>query len=283
MTYSLYKEKTIMAQKKKKLGKSDISKEQEEKKKKRKRTQTVVTKQNKTKRNTRERQHNIRLEDISSRHLRLVNHGERTSTSPPALGYPLAGSSRHDWTHARLLLPMRYGFCLITESSWGLEMLWNKVLSALFIEHYTHSMVMAIAETVAVATFIRQQTKPVATGRLPKSILSLALLLAAEHKTLGAAPLRTTAVACPSRAVLFSACTAFSFRSPGEQGLKKLSYSTPAQVFSWKMSNTPSLRPPQEGVAVCRPVKTLRAFVTFYYLRPRLSKLLMLITIVTLP
>ena len=36
-----------------------------------------------------------RPEDTSSRHLWLVNKGERTSTSPLALGYPLLGSSRH--------------------------------------------------------------------------------------------------------------------------------------------------------------------------------------------
>ena len=35
-----------------------------------------------------------RLEDTSSRHLWLVNKGERTSTSPLALGYPLIGPSR---------------------------------------------------------------------------------------------------------------------------------------------------------------------------------------------
>ena len=41
------------------------------------------------KRNIRERQHNIRLEDTSSRHLWLVNKGDRPSTSPLASGYPL--------------------------------------------------------------------------------------------------------------------------------------------------------------------------------------------------
>ena len=34
-------------------------------------------------------------EDTSLRHLWIVNKGERTSTSPLALGYPLYGSSRH--------------------------------------------------------------------------------------------------------------------------------------------------------------------------------------------
>ena len=34
-------------------------------------------------------------EDTSSLHLWLVNKGERTSTSPLALGYALLGSSRH--------------------------------------------------------------------------------------------------------------------------------------------------------------------------------------------
>ena len=38
---------------------------------------------------------NQRPEDTSSRHLWLVNEGERTSTSPFALGYPLLGPSRH--------------------------------------------------------------------------------------------------------------------------------------------------------------------------------------------
>ena len=36
-----------------------------------------------------------RPEGTSSRHLWLVNKGERTSTSPLALGYPLLGPSRH--------------------------------------------------------------------------------------------------------------------------------------------------------------------------------------------
>ena len=55
------------------------------------------------KRDTRERRrYDINLqtkrpEDTSSRHLWLVNcvYGERTSTSPLALGYPLLGPSRH--------------------------------------------------------------------------------------------------------------------------------------------------------------------------------------------
>ena len=47
------------------------------------------------KRNARETQHNIRPEDTSSRHLWLINYGERTSTSPLPLGYPLLGPSRH--------------------------------------------------------------------------------------------------------------------------------------------------------------------------------------------
>ena len=54
-------------------------------------------KQNKC--NTRERRNGIckpnAREDTSSRHLWLVNKGERTSTSPLALGYPPLGSSRH--------------------------------------------------------------------------------------------------------------------------------------------------------------------------------------------
>ena len=54
----------------------------------------------KHKSNTRERRHGIYLqtkrpEDESSRHLWLVNKGERTSTSPLALGYPLLSPSRH--------------------------------------------------------------------------------------------------------------------------------------------------------------------------------------------
>ena len=55
------------------------------------------TKQNK--RNTRERQHDIRLEDTSSRHLWLINYGERTSTSLLALGFTLLGPSRHVWAY----------------------------------------------------------------------------------------------------------------------------------------------------------------------------------------
>ena len=48
------------------------------------------TKQNK--RNTRERQqHDIRPEDTGSHHTWLINYGERNSTSPLALGYPLLG------------------------------------------------------------------------------------------------------------------------------------------------------------------------------------------------
>ena len=41
------------------------------------------------------RRHDIRPEDTSSRHLWLIKYGERTSTSPLALGYPLRGPSRH--------------------------------------------------------------------------------------------------------------------------------------------------------------------------------------------
>ena len=59
-------------------------------------------KQSKTKqneRNTREKTswhlQTERPEDTSSRHLGLVNKGERTSTSPFTLGYPLLGPSRH--------------------------------------------------------------------------------------------------------------------------------------------------------------------------------------------
>ena len=51
------------------------------------------TKQNK--RNIIERQHDIRPEDTSLRHLWLVNYGNQTSTSPLALGYPLLGLPRH--------------------------------------------------------------------------------------------------------------------------------------------------------------------------------------------
>ena len=38
-----------------------------------------------------ERQHGIRPEDTSSRHLWLINNDERTSTGPLVLGYPLLG------------------------------------------------------------------------------------------------------------------------------------------------------------------------------------------------
>ena len=60
--------------------KNDISKETKKgkKQKKRKRTQTVVTKQDKTNVTPEKRQHDIRLEDTSSRHLWLINYGERT-------------------------------------------------------------------------------------------------------------------------------------------------------------------------------------------------------------
>ena len=40
-----------------------------------------------------------RPEGTSSRHLWPVNKGERTSTSPLALGYPLLGPSRHVWAY----------------------------------------------------------------------------------------------------------------------------------------------------------------------------------------
>ena len=54
------------------------------------------TKQKQHKRNARERHHDIRSEDIISlRHLWLINDGERTSTNPLALGYPLIGRSSH--------------------------------------------------------------------------------------------------------------------------------------------------------------------------------------------
>ena len=43
--------------------------------------------------------HDIRLEDTSSHHLLLINFGERTSTSPLALGYDPLGSSRHVRAH----------------------------------------------------------------------------------------------------------------------------------------------------------------------------------------
>ena len=91
-SYSPYKEKTVMVQKIRHLPKK-----KEETETTKKRTQTVIgdneTRQNK--RNTKERQHDIRLEDTSSRHLWLINYGERTSTGPLALGYPLLGCSRH--------------------------------------------------------------------------------------------------------------------------------------------------------------------------------------------
>ena len=45
--------------------------------------------------NTRERQHDIRPADTSSRHMWLINYGERTITSPLALGYPLLGPYRY--------------------------------------------------------------------------------------------------------------------------------------------------------------------------------------------
>ena len=48
---------------------------------------------NKTKCNNRKRQHDTRPEDTNLRHLWLNNYGERTSTSPLALVYPLFGPS----------------------------------------------------------------------------------------------------------------------------------------------------------------------------------------------
>ena len=53
-------------------------------------------KQNKV--DTRERQDDIHPEHTSSRHLWLVNKGERTSTSPLPLGY-LLDPSRHVWAY----------------------------------------------------------------------------------------------------------------------------------------------------------------------------------------
>ena len=47
--------------------------------------------------NTRERRHGIYLQ--TRHHLWLVDKGERTSTSPLALGYPLLGPSRHVRTY----------------------------------------------------------------------------------------------------------------------------------------------------------------------------------------
>ena len=44
-----------------------------------------------------------RPEGTSSRHLWLVNKGERTSTSPLALGYPLLGPSGHVRTYHCML------------------------------------------------------------------------------------------------------------------------------------------------------------------------------------
>ena len=106
--------------KKKILGKSDILNKQKEKRKKhvwlsgrlhiegqlnegprlqRKHKDENEAKQNKC--NSRERRHDIcksnakHPEDTSSRYMWLVNKGERTSTSPLALGYPLLGPSRH--------------------------------------------------------------------------------------------------------------------------------------------------------------------------------------------
>ena len=49
-----------------------------------------------------------RPQDTSSRHLWLVNKGERTITSPLALGYPLLGPSRH--FRAYHCMPSSLGF-----------------------------------------------------------------------------------------------------------------------------------------------------------------------------
>ena len=78
------------------LGKSDISKERKKRKKQKREKDADSCKETKqNNRNTREGQHDIRLEDTSSRQLWLINYGERTTTSPLALGYPLLGSSLH--------------------------------------------------------------------------------------------------------------------------------------------------------------------------------------------
>ena len=51
--------------------------------------------QSQNKRNARKRQHDIRSEDTSWRHLWLIDDDERTSTNTLALGYPLIGPSGH--------------------------------------------------------------------------------------------------------------------------------------------------------------------------------------------
>ena len=92
MTYSTYKEKTATVQKKY-SEKSDISKETEIKETETKKDADSGRETTQNKPNSGERQHDIRREDTSSRHLWLINYGERTSTSPLALSYPLLGSS----------------------------------------------------------------------------------------------------------------------------------------------------------------------------------------------
>ena len=63
--------------------------------KKAQRQERSKTKQTQHQRNTTSYLRIKRPEDTSSRYLWLVNYGERTSTSPLALGYPLLGPSRH--------------------------------------------------------------------------------------------------------------------------------------------------------------------------------------------
>ena len=58
------------------------------------------TKQKQNKHSVRERHHNIRSEDIIHwRHLWLINDGERASTNPLALGYPVISPSSHVWAY----------------------------------------------------------------------------------------------------------------------------------------------------------------------------------------
>ena len=138
-THTPYKEKAEMVQKI--LGKSDTSKQtkkenkekrkkhvwlserlhiegrlnegprlQRKQEKKKKKETKNEAKQNKG--NTREKTswhlQTKRAEDTSSRHLWLVNKGERTSTSPLALGCPLLGPSRH--VPAYHCMPSSLGF-----------------------------------------------------------------------------------------------------------------------------------------------------------------------------
>ena len=56
--------------------------------------------------NARERQHDTRPEDTISRHLWLINYGERTGTSTFALVYPLLDASRYHHVRAHYCMPV---------------------------------------------------------------------------------------------------------------------------------------------------------------------------------